>query len=343
MRRLPVFFVLDCSESMVGDNLEKMKHGIQKIVTDLRRNPHALETVYISIIAFAGQVKTIVPLIDLISFYPPLLPIGGGTSLGGALSELRRQIDLHVRKTTHEQKGDWQPIVYLLTDGKPTDDVASEITIWKEQYTKKANLIAISLGQSADIEVLHELTDQVLLFNDQNADDFNQFMKWITASVSAHSQSIHNDEQLLNEYSNVISLAKARANRSYDDSCVVLVGRCSNSRKPYLMKYESIDNLIAINSSQAPQYQLSGCYPVDEEYFAWSDGQSAALQVNTHQLIGTPSCPHCGNGSAFAMCDCGHLLCLDRTGEVTCPWCQQYLRFNMEGQGSDFDVTRGKG
>lgn len=343
MRRLPVFFVLDCSESMVGDNLEKMKHGIQKIVADLRRNPHALETVYISIIAFAGKVKTIVPMIDLISFYAPSLPIGGGTSLGGALAELRTKIDLNVRKTTHDQKGDWKPIVYLLTDGKPTDDVASEIKIWKEQYAKKAKLIAISLGQAANVEILHELTDQVLLFNDENADDFNQLMQWITASVSAHSQSIHNDDQLLNEYSNVISLAKAQANRSYDDSCVVLVGRCANSSRPYLMKYEKVDNLVFMDSSREAQYQLVGCHSVDEEYFAWSDGQSTTLQVNTNQLIGTPSCPHCGNGSAFAMCSCGHLLCLDSSGEATCPWCQQCLRFNMDGAGSDFDVTRGKG
>ncbi len=27
MRRLPVFFVLDCSESMIGENLKKMVSG----------------------------------------------------------------------------------------------------------------------------------------------------------------------------------------------------------------------------------------------------------------------------------------------------------------------------
>ena len=32
MRRLPVFFVVDCSESMVGDNLKKMEDGLQAIV-----------------------------------------------------------------------------------------------------------------------------------------------------------------------------------------------------------------------------------------------------------------------------------------------------------------------
>lgn len=44
MRRLPVFFVLDCSESMIGENLKKMTDGLQMIVGDLRKDPHALES-----------------------------------------------------------------------------------------------------------------------------------------------------------------------------------------------------------------------------------------------------------------------------------------------------------
>ena len=32
MRRLPVFFVLDCSESMAGGNIQQMQQGIQTIM-----------------------------------------------------------------------------------------------------------------------------------------------------------------------------------------------------------------------------------------------------------------------------------------------------------------------
>ena len=42
MRRLPIFFVLDCSESMIGENLKKMNDGLTTIISDLRRDPHAL-------------------------------------------------------------------------------------------------------------------------------------------------------------------------------------------------------------------------------------------------------------------------------------------------------------
>lgn len=51
MRRLPVFFLLDCSESMVGDPLRQMQDGLAAIVNSLRSDPHALESVHISVIA----------------------------------------------------------------------------------------------------------------------------------------------------------------------------------------------------------------------------------------------------------------------------------------------------
>jgi uncharacterized protein YegL len=58
MRRLPVFFVLDCSESMAGQNIQQMQQGIQLIMQQLRKDPYALETVYVSVIAFAASSNT---------------------------------------------------------------------------------------------------------------------------------------------------------------------------------------------------------------------------------------------------------------------------------------------
>ena len=48
MRRLPIFLVLDVSESMAGDNLRQVGQGLEKLVGALRQDPHALETVYLS-------------------------------------------------------------------------------------------------------------------------------------------------------------------------------------------------------------------------------------------------------------------------------------------------------
>ena len=75
MRRLPVFLVIDVSESMAGDNLRRMQEGIDALLTSLRSDPYALETVHLSVIAFAGVARTLAPLVELFSFYPPRLPM----------------------------------------------------------------------------------------------------------------------------------------------------------------------------------------------------------------------------------------------------------------------------
>ena len=57
MRRLPIFLLIDVSESMAGDNLRQLQEGLERLVRSLRADPYALETVFISVIAFAGKAK----------------------------------------------------------------------------------------------------------------------------------------------------------------------------------------------------------------------------------------------------------------------------------------------
>ena len=75
MRRLPVYFLVDVSESMVGAPIQQVQDGMRMIVQELRTDPYALETAYISVIAFAGKAKCVSPLTELYKFYPPTFPI----------------------------------------------------------------------------------------------------------------------------------------------------------------------------------------------------------------------------------------------------------------------------
>lgn len=351
MRRLPVFFVLDCSESMAGDNLNKMEQGLQAIVRSLRTDPHALETVYISVVAFAGIAETVVPLVELASFYPPRLPLGGGTSLGIALTTLMDEIDRSVAKTTMDRKGDWKPIVYLFTDGRPTDNPDAAIERWNADYAKKASLIAIGLGMAADFATLRRVSDNVIAFEDSHEDDFKKFINWVTASVAAQSKSVAegidgSKAGLPVLDPTVMRLLKNPPSRALDETCVTLVGRCSKSSKPYMMKYDRLTPEVRTSDFkvQVP-YELTGCYPLDESYFTWSDQRAADLKVNTAELVGTPGCPHCGNASAFAACACGKLLCVNGPENVICPWCKRTVSFgrSQDGQPHEFDVGRGRG
>lgn len=349
MRRLPIYFLLDVSESMVGENHRKLQDGMESIVRSLRQDPHALETVYLSAIAFAGKVQTIAPLVELVSFYPPKLPLGSGTSLGAALFHLMSEIDRNSIKTTADQKGDWKPIVFLFTDGKPTDSYSSAIRKWKDEYQNKAALVAVALGRYADLKVLKELTENVLILENTGNEEFKKFVAWVTASVSSQSKSVDSgggDKLALAAVDKSIMqlVDDVRRFEAFDPDSVILVGRCQKKKLPYLMKYEKVSQELSGEAFKidASYFDFSGCYPLDEDYFGWSDGTSAKQTVNTSQLRGAPGCPHCGAQIAFAMCSCGGILCLNQPGVAHCPWCEKAVEFGGEG-GGDFDVGRARG
>jgi len=346
MRRLPVFFVLDCSESMAGKKFQDMEEGLQMIVRSLRTDPHALETVYISVIAFAGIAKSIAPLVELASFYPPKLPLGSGTSLGQALDVLMSEIGRSVVKTTAECKGDWKPIVYLLTDGKPTDNPNSSVEKWVKNFSKKATLIAVGIGKSADLSVLQKLTENCIALENSDPAYFKKFISWVTASVVAQSRSVCDGadiKDIIKLDESVMKLAKDQISSSVDETCATLTGRCQKTRKPYLIKYEKNQNDVNSEGERVAisWYDLAGCYPLEEEYFAWSSEANTNSKINTTELMGAPGCPHCGNGTAFAVCVCGKILCINGPGKAICPWCEAALDF-QPGSGN-FDVGRGRG
>lgn len=350
MRRLPVFFVLDCSESMVGEKIQRMEEGIAAVVKTLRTDPHALETVHVAVIAFAGVAKTIAPMVEVVSFYPPKLPLGGGTSLGAALEVLMDSIEKNVVKTTPEKKGDWKPIVYLFTDGHPTDNSAQSVSRWTSAYANKATLIAVGLGKSVDLSILHKLTENVLVLEDSSEADFKKFINWVTASVVAQSKSVGEGKDaagLPDLDESVLKVVKETRVSDVDETCVTLVGRCRKSRRPYIVKYERETKAVSTRDFKfdVASYDIAGCYPLDEDYFSWSDPKATGQKVNTNELVGAPGCPHCGAISAFAVCGCGKLMCIDGPEEVTCPWCEKKVSFapvNSSGE-SGLDVARGRG
>ncbi len=352
MRRLPVFFVLDCSESMVGENLQQMEKGVQLVIQQLRQDPYALETVYVSVVAFAGIVRTLVPLVEVFAFYPVNLPLGGGTSLGKALEHLMNEMDRHVVKTTADMKGDWKPIVYLFTDGRPTDDYEAAIQRWNSQYAHRCTLIALGIGKGVDFSVLKRLTENTIAFEQLSPEDFKKFFKWISASVVAQSKSVGDGTQqdalppLDERFMYLVKDKDAFSKHGVDDQCVVLTGRCQKLNRPYLMKYEREVQYEApegLGLNSLFHYRLSECVGLNEDYFTWSEQSKQQQQVNTSLLQGAPQCPHCYADTAFAMCGCGNLMCYDGMSEsVTCPWCYRQVSFGYGGDDG-FEVRRGRG
>ena len=188
MRRLPVYLLLDTSGSMHGEPIEAVKNGVQTLLTTLKQDPYALETAYVSVITFDSTARQAVPLTDLLSFNLPSFSASGATALGEALSLTANRIDAEVQKTTAETKGDWRPLVFLMTDGGPTDDWRKGLNEFKA--AKKGVVVACAAGHDADTAVLKEITEIVLQLDTADSSSIKAFFKWVSASVSVGSQKV---------------------------------------------------------------------------------------------------------------------------------------------------------
>ncbi|MDE6378828.1 MAG: VWA domain-containing protein [Muribaculaceae bacterium] len=347
MRRLPIYFLIDVSESMVGTPIEQVQQGMRTIIQDLRLDPYALETVFVSIIAFAGKAKVLSPLTELYMFYPPVFPIGGGTSLGKGLECLMDDIDRNVRKTTLEQKGDWKPIVFLFTDGNPTDEYAAAFRRWNERYRRHCNLVAISIGDNVNVLTLAQITDDILLLKDTDPESFREFFKWITASIKTTSMSVgeQNTDEVKLAPTSGINLEKIDPGEqigNVDENFVVLRGRCQTTGHDYLIKYarrtRPVEGMEWVNSTA---FRLVGAYPIDRnEYESLSEGYHA--KINTLQLVGVPACPCCGNQHGAVVCDCGNIFCVGESQTNVCPWCGMTGTLGS-ADPAGLDITRALG
>ena len=188
MRRLPVYLLLDCSGSMFGEPIEAVKNGVQVLVSTLRQDPYALETAYLSIITFDSSAQQVSPLTELSAFQQPNIQASGCTALGEALALLAQNADQEVTKTTMEKKGDWKPLVFIMTDGEPTDDLNKGLAEFKKR--KWGMVVACAAGAGANTDTLKKITECVVSLDTADSATIKAFFKWVSASVSSGSMKV---------------------------------------------------------------------------------------------------------------------------------------------------------
>jgi uncharacterized protein YegL len=172
---------------MMGEPIEAVKNGVQLMISKLRQNPQAQETAFLSVITFDSSAKQIIPLTDLASFQMVNIKASGTTALGDALKTVSNCIDKEVAKTTADTKGDWKPLVFILTDGIPTDNWQSGLAEFKKRKT--AFTVACAAGSGADTSVLKQITEIVIRI-DTDMDSIEKFFAWVTASIGVSSTKV---------------------------------------------------------------------------------------------------------------------------------------------------------
>jgi uncharacterized protein YegL len=173
---------------MYGEPIEAVKNGVQTLVSTLRSDPYALETAYISVITFDSRAQQVTPLTELSNFKLPNIEANGCTALGEALALLAQKIDTEVTKTIADTKGDWRPLIFIMTDGEPTDNLSQGLAEFKKR--KCGMVVACAAGQGANTNVLKQITENVVQLDTADAESIKQYFKWVSASISTSSKSV---------------------------------------------------------------------------------------------------------------------------------------------------------
>jgi uncharacterized protein YegL len=193
IRRLPVYMLIDCSGSMNGDAIEAVGQGFKNLTTMLNNDPTTCDVVWFSIIVFDSTARQLFPLCPIGDYKELPLKVGGSSNLGRALQFLSDCVKDEVRKQTKEERGDWKPLVFLMSDGKPTDD-------W-EKVCKTAgseiNLIACGVGADAAVGNLKKITERVVLMKDMTQETLDQFIDFIRSLTTMASQRSENQSDTL--------------------------------------------------------------------------------------------------------------------------------------------------
>lgn len=130
---LPVYLLIDTSTSMEGAPIEAVKTGLEQFRSEVMNEPFARDTVKVGLITYASTAELVGGgLVPISEFQVPDFEANGVTRLDLAFEVLLESIDRDVvHPVKHGQKGDWRPMVFVLTDGKPTDDKGYSADNWQ--------------------------------------------------------------------------------------------------------------------------------------------------------------------------------------------------------------------
>ena len=176
---------------MYGEPIQALNNALSGMISTLRSDPQALDSLWISIITFDREVREIVPLTELVSFQLPEItcPQSGPTNTGAGLDFVIRKVNYDIIKGSETQKGDWKPLLFIITDGKPSDIQLYREKIPEIKALNFAAVVGCAAGHMANDEMLKELTDNVVHLDSADSQTLKTFFKWVSETIEQGNKS----------------------------------------------------------------------------------------------------------------------------------------------------------
>ena len=195
-RPLPVILLLDASGSMAeSGKMEALNRAVQEMLAVFAAEPDVRAGIQIGVIAFGGDVRVHLPLLDAEQAKAQWQPLqaNGNTPLGSTLAKLHAMLE----DKSHIPSRSYRPSLVLVSDGQPNDEWEGPLKQLQESpRASKALRMAMAIGPDADVTMLQRFLNSTdaRVFKGHEARDIHKFFKWVTMSVSVRSRSASPDK-----------------------------------------------------------------------------------------------------------------------------------------------------
>jgi uncharacterized protein YegL len=184
--RCPCVLLLDVSGSMNGRPLDELNAGLSTFRDELSADALAMKRVEVGIVTF-GPVKVETPFTSASTFYPPTLQSQGDTPTGSAIMQALNMVEDRKRDYRANGISYYRPWVFLITDGRPTDNWQTAAEAVREgEASKKFAFFAIGV-QGADMDILRKISSREPL--SLQALKFRELFSWLSSSLRSVSRS----------------------------------------------------------------------------------------------------------------------------------------------------------
>ena len=205
-----VIFLLDTSYSMQGAPIGAVNAAIENILPELisMNDEQPDSDIKLGVLTFDSEVRWIFGETGLVSPEEVRdswndLNVNGATSMGEAFSALNEKLSVK-NGFMKEASCARAPVLFLLSDGEPTDDYQAGLQDLKENgWYKYAARVAIGYGTDCNDDVLIEFTgNRETVLHTDNVNELKKLIKFavVTSSkVASRGKNISTDAENLED------------------------------------------------------------------------------------------------------------------------------------------------
>jgi uncharacterized protein YegL len=197
---LPTYILIDTSSSMKPSQ-DTLNETVESLYDELIMSPRISDFAHVSIITFSTDAQVVLGMTDIQQLTAlPQLECSGVTNFNRAFQVVRGCIDSDVDQLTASGRQVLRPVVFVLTDGQPTDQNGHLTQAWRQEFgllvdkswRRHPNIVPFGFG-GATADVLKDLATidgaAFLAKDSSNAESLRKIFATLLSTLVASAQS----------------------------------------------------------------------------------------------------------------------------------------------------------